>query len=213
MKIGVLLAGSGYLDGAEIRESVLTLLSLSKFSAEVVIMAPNIDQHHVVNHLTGEETMESRNVLTESARIARGEVLSIDKVDPAQLDALILPGGFGVAKNLSNLAFSGPSAEMLEEVKDLILSIHNANKPIGAICIAPAVINLIIPCSVTIGSDEQTSELITKLGGKHVTTQATEICIDEDKKIVSTPAYMLNASLYDISIGIENCVKKVIEMI
>lgn len=213
MKIGVLLAGSGYLDGAEIRESVLTLLALSKYNAEVVMMAPDIDQHHVVNHLTGQETDETRNVLTESARIARGDISAINKIDFNELNALIIPGGFGVAKNLSSLAFNGPKADMQQEVKELILSMHNTRKPIGTICISPAVINLVIPSNVTIGNDDQTAGVIQELGGNHTEKMATEICVDEENKIISTPAYMLEASLYDISIGIDKCVKKVIDMI
>ena len=133
--IGVIMAGCGYLDGAEIRESCTLLLSIDKQGASPAIFAPNIDQYHVVNHLTGEETGELRNVLLESARIARGEINDLSEIDMNELDGLIIPGGFGVAKNLSSLAFDGEKGRINPDFSKLLKDCHESNKPIGAICI------------------------------------------------------------------------------
>jgi enhancing lycopene biosynthesis protein 2 len=213
MKIGVLLAGCGHLDGAEIREAVLTYLALSRYSnVEVISMAPNRTQHHTINHITMQEQNSDRNILEESARIARGDIQDLAKIDPSELDALIIPGGFGVAKNFSNFAFKGSESEIENDIKTFVSQIIKNKKPLALICIAPAVINLIEPSTVTIGSDKTTATAIASLGGKHIDAKANEIIIDEQKKIVSTPAYMLDAPLCEISEGIEKCINKVIEL-
>ena len=214
--IGVILAGCGYLDGAEIREAVLTLLSIDQHGAKAKIFAPNIDQHHVVNHLSGEETNETRNVLLESARIARGEIQDLENLDMNELDALILPGGFGVAKNLSSLAFDGADAKINEKLNHVLHQALELKKPIGAICISPAVICLGInqaKPTLTIGTDGATANVIETLGGTHEQTQAHEVSIDEKNKIVSTPAYMHGeAPISKICIGIDKCIKKVLDL-
>jgi enhancing lycopene biosynthesis protein 2 len=215
-KIGVILAGNGYLDGAEIRESVLTLLAIDKCGGEVVMMAPDKPQHHVVDHMAGAEDNSSRNVLIESARIARGKIQNISEVNPDTLDALVMPGGFGVAKNLSNFAFEGAKGEMDTAIKDFILKIHNADKPIGVICISPAVICLALGDKnpeVTIGNDAGTAQAIEALGGKHIECKANEAHTDSKLKLVSTPAYMYDdAPIKDIAEGIEKCVQGVFEL-
>ena len=214
--IGVILAGCGYLDGAEIREAVLTLLAVDQHGAKAKIFAPNIDQHHVVNHLNGEETKETRNVLLESARIARGEIQDLQDLNMSELDAIILPGGFGVAKNLSTLAFDGPNGKINEQLNQVLHQALELKKPIGAICISPAVICLGIGKSnpeVTIGNDEGTAEAIKALGGTHVSLNPNESHIDTKNKIVSTPAYMYdNAPISQIFQGINDCVKNIIEL-
>ena len=214
-KIGVLLSGCGHLDGSEIREAVLTLLALDQYGAEALIMAPNIDQHHVVNHLTGEESNETRNVLVEASRIARGKIKALSEVKSSEIDALMIPGGFGAAKNLSNLAFEGAKGKLNQEVEEFLLAVHNEKKPIGAICIAPAVISLLfgrMGAEVTIGNDQGTADTIRSIGGKHSDCSASEVCVDSKLKIVSTPAYMYDdASLFKISQGINQCVKQVID--
>ncbi len=214
--IGVILAGCGYLDGAEIREAVLTLLAIDTRGAKARIFAPNINQHHVINHLSGEEQTETRNVLIESARIARGEIEDLNQLDLNTLDAIILPGGFGVAKNLSDLAFNGPNGKINEQLKIILQQAIELRKPIGAICISPAVICLGLgekSPSVTIGNDEGTAGAISSLGGIHHNKNADEIQVDEVNKIISTPAYMYDqASISDIAIGIDLCVQKVLEM-
>ena len=215
--IGVIMAGCGYLDGAEIREAVLTLLSIDKHEAKATIYAPNVDQHHVVNHLTGEETGESRNVLLETARIARGEVKDLSEVNMNELDALIIPGGFGVAKNLSSLAFDGPKGNIHSDFSKVLIDCHKSNKPIGAICISPAVICLALGKAqpeLTIGNDSSTAGVISELGGKHVDCEVHQIYTDEKNKIVSTPAYMYgDAPISKIAEGIDQCVNQVISLI
>lgn len=211
--IAVILSGCGYLDGAEIREAVLTLLYLDRSQANVSIFAPDIDQHHVVNHLSGEETSESRNVLVESARIARGDVNPLADLDSSAFDAVIIPGGFGVAKNLSDLAFKGAEAKAIPELKTLLESFLEQNKPIGVICISPAVlVASLSKGTVTIGEDEGTAEVITKMGGKHLTCATDEICIDEENKIISCSAYMRDDNIASIASGIEKLVTKVVEL-
>lgn len=213
MKIGVLLSGCGFLDGAEIRESVLTYLSLSRHNVEVSTYAPNRYQYHVVNHLTSEQEEGKRNILEEAARITRGDILPLEKCNPKELDGLILPGGFGVAKNFSNFAFSGSEAQMSSDIQEVLSAFLAQKKPIGTICISPAVINLIKPCKVTIGEDPQTASVIKSLGGTHVEAKANSIIFDEENNIVSTPAYMLEAPLYQIAEGIDKCVSKVVELV
>ena len=215
--IAVILSGCGYLDGAEIRESVLTLLALDQTGACSHIYAPDVDQHHVINHLSGEEVkIETRNVLTESARIARGSVKDIKELDMKTVDAIVVPGGFGVAKNLSSLALKGPDGEINKSFKNVLQEAITLKIPIGAICISPAVICLALGSKspeVTIGEDEGTAGAIESMGGIHIKTYANEIHIDEKNKIVSTPAYMYDdASISDVYEGISKCVKKVIDL-
>lgn len=214
--VAVILSGCGYLDGSEIREAVITLLELDKAGAAVQCFAPNINQLHVVDHISGKESPgESRNVLTESARIARGKVKELQHLRQKNFDALILPGGFGVAKNLSNLATKGDQATVLPEFKDIILDFIKSEKPIGAICISPAVLTAAvrgeISPSVTIGDD--TDDLIKNLGGKHSKCPTEGIYVDETNKIISCSAYMRDdAKISDVASGIAKLVKKVIEI-
>lgn len=210
-RIGVLLAGCGYLDGAEVHEAVLTLLALDEAGAEAVCMAPDIPQRKVVNHLTGEEMPESRNVLIESARIARGQIQAVSDVDPDTLDALILPGGFGAALNLSDFALSGANQQIDASVANMVTTVHEAGKPIGAICIAPAIIAKLIPgVKLTIGNDSGTANALESMGATHQDCVVTEIVVDEEKRVVSSPAYMLGPWVKDVAAGIRSCVKAVV---
>lgn len=217
-KIGVLLSGCGVYDGAEIHESVLTLLALDRLGVEAVCMAPDVAQHHVIDHRTGKPSGETRNVLTESARIARGEIRDLATVHAGELDALILPGGFGAAKNLSDFAFAGGDARALPDVTRLVREVHAQKKPIGFMCIAPAVAAAIfhgtgVRPRITIGNDEGTASAIEKLGSCHVDRAVGEIEIDAEQRIVSTPAYMLAGRISEAASGIDALVAKVVEMI
>jgi enhancing lycopene biosynthesis protein 2 len=170
-QVAVILSGCGVYDGAEIHESVLTLLAIAKQDAEYTIFAPNTNQHHVINHLKGEPTEETRNVLVEAARIARGTIKPLSEFTATNFDALVLPGGFGAAKNLSSLAFDGPNCSVETETARAVKETHAAGKPIGALCIAPAVIAKILgEVTVTIGQDEGTAQAIEAMGGNHMTT-------------------------------------------
>tara|TARA_B100001123_G_scaffold91726_1_gene105677 strand:- start:284 stop:937 length:654 start_codon:yes stop_codon:yes gene_type:complete len=214
-KVGLVLSGCGVNDGSEIHEAVITMLELDKAGAEMVLMAPNIDQLHVINHATGEEMDDSRNVLIESARISRGNIEDIAGVTSENLDALIFPGGFGVSKNLSDYAMSGMECSVNPDVLRLSREVHNDQKPIGVICIAPAIMAKILAgdTELTIGFDEQTAADIDAMGAKHVLCPVDEIVIDKEKKVVSTPAYMEAKSIKEAASGIEKLVAEILSMI
>lgn len=213
-KVAVILSGCGVYDGAEIHESVLTLLRLDQRGAEVQCFAPDIPQHHVVNHLTGEETQETRNVLVESARIARGAIKDIREADVNEFDALIVPGGFGAAKNLSDLAIQGAACRVESQLLTLAEAFAVAGKPVGLICISPALAAKIYGPGVTctIGNDPDTAAAITKMGGLHEECEVTEIVEDTARKLVTTPAYMVAKSISEAAAGINKLVDRVLEL-
>jgi len=209
-KFAVVLSGCGVFDGAEIHEATLTLLAIAQQGATYEIFAPDMEQHHVINHLTGQEMPEKRNVLVESARIARGKIKPLSEFSPSGFDALILPGGFGAAKNLSTVAFHGPDASVNKDVEKVVKAMHAAGKPIGALCIAPAVIAKILgDVEVTIGQDPGTAQAIEKMGGKHVKTTHGEVTVDRKNKIFTTPCYMLDATIVQIYEGARNVVNEI----
>jgi enhancing lycopene biosynthesis protein 2 len=213
MKIAVILSGCGVYDGAEIHEAVLTMLAIVKNGASYEVFAPNVMQHHVVNHLTGEVMKESRNVLTESARIARGKIKALAEYKVSDFDAVVFPGGFGVAKNLCSYAFDSTAMKVDRVVEKVIRETHEAGKPIGALCISPVLITKVLgSIETTVGNDKQTAESIEKMGGKHKVAGHGEIVTDRANKIVSSPCYMLNATIEDISKGAENLVRALIDM-
>jgi len=215
-KVGVLLSGCGVYDGSEIHEAVLTLLFLDQAGAEVVCMAPNSDQMHVINHLTQEVSSEKRNVLVESARIARGDIRDIKDIKATDLDALIIPGGFGAAKNLSDFAVKGAGATVHGEVERLLNEMVASGKPIGAICIAPATLTRAVATQkpeVTIGNDAGTAAAIEQMGGRHHNCSVDMIHIDKQNHLVTTPAYMLGPDIKNVAIGIEKLVNQVISMV
>ncbi len=211
-KIGVVLAGSGVMDGSEIHEAVLTLYFLDRSGAEIVCMAPDVNQLDVVNHLKGEPSDETRNVLVEAARIARGDIKDIKEIKASGLDALIFPGGYGAAKNLCNFAVKGADCIVNPEVERLIKEMHEAGKPIGFICIAPVIAAKVLGAEVTIGSDKDTAAAIEKMGGKHVIREVEDIVFDGKNNVVSTPAYMLGPSISKVALGIGKLVDKVLEL-
>jgi enhancing lycopene biosynthesis protein 2 len=214
-KIGVLLSGCGVFDGTEIHEAVITLLALDRKGAQALCMAPDMDQFHVMNHLTGEAADEKRNVLVESARIARGNVTDIKTMSAADMDALIMPGGGGAAKNLSNFAIKGKDADVHPEVRRLIRELVDAGKPVGAICISPAVLAKILgdkQPEVTIGNDRGTAESITAMGGIHKPCAVDMIHVDRTNKLVTSPAYMLGPGIKDVAAGIEKLVDEILSI-
>jgi enhancing lycopene biosynthesis protein 2 len=213
-KVAVILSGCGVYDGAEIHESVITLLRLDQRGAQVQCFAPNIAQLHVINHLTGEEMPESRNVLVESARIARGDVKDLREARAEDFDALIVPGGFGSAKNLSNFAVEGAGCSVQPEVLALTEAFAEAGKPVGLICISPALAAKIYGPGVTctIGTDADTAAAVTKMGGTHEECLVTDIVEDTARKLVSTPAYMLAQNISEAASGINKLVDRVLEL-
>lgn len=210
-KFAVVLSGNGVYDGAEIHEATLTLLAIKKLGADYSIFAPDIAQHHVVNHLTGEEMPETRNVLVESARIARGKISNLNSFNAREFDALIFPGGFGVAKNLSTWAFNGPDCKVNSDVEKAIKDMSSLQKPIGALCISPVVIAKILGnVEVTIGQDKATAEAVEKTGARHVNTTHGDVVRDTHRPIFTTPCYMLDADIVQIADGAENIVKAIL---
>ena len=213
-KIAVILSGCGVYDGAEIHESVITLLRLDQRGAQVQCFAPNISQLHVINHLTGDEMPESRNVLVESARIARGNIKDIRDANVEDFDALIVPGGFGAAKNLSNFAIEGAGCTVQPDVLALTEAFAEAGKPVGLICISPALAAKIYGPGVTctIGNDADTAAAMNKMGATHADCAVTDIVEDKARKLVSTPAYMLAQSISEAASGINKLVDRVLEL-
>jgi len=217
-KIAVVLAGCGVNDGSEIHEAVATLLALKRNGADYQCFAPDKPQHHVINHAKGEETGEKRNVLVESARIARGEIKPLDKYNPADFDGLVFPGGFGAAKNLCTFAFDGASCTIDAQVKDAILKTNAAGKAVGAVCIAPVVVAKAFEGSgkkvkLTIGNDPGVAGIIEGWGAKHENFPVDKACVDMENKIFSAPAYMLAQDIAEAASGIEDMVSKMIKAI
>ncbi len=211
-RVGIVLSGCGVYDGAEIHEAVLTLLAVDRAGAQAVCFAPDKPQFHVVNHLTGEVTDDNRNILVESARIARGNIQPLSQADASQLDALIVPGGFGAAKNLSDFATEGAACQVDESLALLTQEIYKQNKPIGFICIAPALLPKLLgePVRVTIGNDIDTAECIEEMGGTHIVCPVDDIVVDAQHKVVTTPAYMLANSISEAAKGIDKLVERVL---
>ena len=217
-KVGVVLSGCGAQDGAEIHESVITLLALDRAGADVTIMAPDMNQFHVINHLNNEEIDTSRNILIESARIARGNIVDVANVTGDELDALIFPGGTGMAKNIFDYAMVGPDCTVIKDVQRLTMEIIESGKPLGAICIAPVMVAKVLQKmgrsgKVTGGCNEQITTDINSMGIETESAGADEIVVDEKNKIVSTPAYVEAKSIQEAAEGIEKLVIKVLEMV
>lgn len=226
MKIGVLLSGCGVYDGAEIQEAVLTLLAIEEIDAEAICISIDKEQYHVVNHLNGQEMDESRNMLIESARIARGNIQDINNIDPADIDALVIPGGFGSAKNFTKWAFSGPEGDILPEVKLLLVNMINIGKPIAALCVSPVVMAKALEGSsinpnLTIGSKndpspydiEEFSKGLQSVGMRTENKSVQEILVDRNNKIITAPCYMMEANIVEIRENIRSAIQALKELI
>lgn len=226
MKIGVIFSGSGVFDGTEIHEGVFTLLSIKKAGGEAVCFAPDIDQHHVINHITGKEMNEKRNVLVESARIARGDIQSLNQFDASDVDALILPGGFGAAKNLTKWAFSGPDGEINSQVKDAIVSMVKIGKPVAGLCMGPTVIAKAlegsgVEATLTVGTTEEASPYeidsisqgMEKAGAKTVMKNIYEVSVDTQNKIVTAPCYMMEADILQVRNNVQKAVDELVKLV
>ncbi len=215
-KVGVILSGCGVYDGAEIHESVITMLALDRAGAEMVICAPDREQMHVINHHTGEVAEgESRNVRVESARIARGPVADVTEIDAGDLDALILPGGFGAAKNLCTFAVAGADCDIDPGVAALVREVHSQGKPVAAVCIAPVLLAKVLGAEgpeLTIGTDAGTAGALESMGATHVACPVNEFVVDRERKLITSPAYMLAGSISEAAEGIEKTVKALMEM-
>lgn len=216
MKIGVLLSGCGVYDGAEIQEAVLTLLAIDEMGDEAICLSIDAIQHHVINHQTGEEMKEQRNMLVESSRISRGNITSIDKINPSDIDGLVIPGGFGSAKNFTNWALQGPDGTIRNDVKLLLVNLINIGKPVVALCVSPVVVakalqDSSIQVNLTIGSKDYASPYsiqsfqdgLSKVGANTEDKSINEILIDKENKIITAPCYMMEASISQIRSNIK----------
>ena len=218
IEVGVVLSGCGVQDGSEIYEAVLTILALEKAGVKILAMAPDVQQAEVVNHYTGAETrMETRDVLSESARITRGKIQAINAVSEQSLDALILVGGYGAAKNLCTYANDGPTGKVNEELRELLVKMNKLGKPIGAMCIASVVVAMALRDTgehtiLTVGSDEKVAADLEQMGAKHQNTRVDQICYDSTHNIVSTPAFMLAESAMQCETGINKLVDQVVSI-
>lgn len=226
MKIGILLSGCGVYDGAEIQESILAMLAIEEIGGTVIPISVNKNQHHVINHLTGKEMNETRNMMIESSRISRGNVVDINSISPADIDALVIPGGFGSAKNFTTWAFEGSDSTILPEVKLLLVNMVNVGKPIVALCVSPVVVakafeGSSIHSEMTIGSINSKSpydisSFNSGLQLTSVTTEnktITEIHIDKTNKIITAPCYMMDASLLEVRNNIKQAIDALKELI
>jgi enhancing lycopene biosynthesis protein 2 len=203
----IILAGCGVYDGAEIHEAVMAMYAVMKNGAEYQLFAPDIAQHHVVNHLTGAEMPETRNVLVESARIARGKIKPLTDLDMRSFDALLFPGGFGVAKNLCSFAFKGADCEVHPQVSKVVREAVSLRKPVGALCISPVILAKVLgEVEITIGSDTGTAAAVEKMGAKHRNTSHGQVVTDTRHKVFTTPCYMLDATILQIAEGADNLV-------
>jgi len=206
-KFAIILAGCGVYDGAEIHEAVMSMYAVMKNGGEYEVFAPDIVQHHVVNHLTGAEMPETRNVLVESARIARGKIRPVTKLDLRDFDALLFPGGFGVAKNLCSYAFKGAECKVNPEIAILIKEAVSLRKPVGALCISPVLLASVLgDVELTIGNDVSTAADVEKMGAKHKITTHGQVVYDSKYKVFTTPCYMLDATILQIAEGADNIV-------
>jgi enhancing lycopene biosynthesis protein 2 len=212
-KFAIILAGCGVYDGAEIHEAVMSMYAVMKNGAEYQVFAPDISQHHVVNHLTGVEMTETRNVLVESARIARGKIKPLTKLNMREYDALIFPGGFGVAKNLCSFAFKGENCEVHPQVTEVVREAVSLRKPIGALCISPVLLAKVLGgIEITIGDDKGTASAVEKMGAKHIKTTHGQVVADSKHKVFTTPCYMLDATILQVAEGADNIVKAMLKV-
>lgn len=219
MKIGILLSGCGVYDGAEIQESILSMLAIEEIGGTVIPISVNKNQHHVINHLTGEEMNETRNMMIESARICRGNVIDINSISPADIDALVIPGGFGSAKNFTSWAFNGPDGTIMPEVKLLLVNLINVGKPIVALCVSPIVLakafeDSNIKTQMTIGSHESPSPYdissfnsgLNATGVSTITKELGDIHVDVTNKIITAPCYMMTATIFEVRNNIQRAI-------
>ena len=211
-KFAVIISGCGAFDGAEIHEAVLTLLAIDRQGASYQVFAPDIDQYHVVNHFTGKVMEDKRNVLVEAARIARGEIMPLRDLDASAFDALIMPGGFGAAKNLCTWAYDGDNCKVNPDVEKAIRTMLAKKKPVAAMCIAPVILAKIISgTNLTTGHDKSSGDFIRKTGSAYTTSNHGEVVIDEANLVFSTPCYMLDASISQVAEGADNIVREMLK--
>jgi enhancing lycopene biosynthesis protein 2 len=215
IRVGVVLGGCGVFDGSEIHEAVSILIALDRRGASIQCMAPDVEQ--TIDHVTKKPASPARNVLRESARIARGKIIPIEQAKPDELDALVFPGGYGAVKNLCTFAMDGVQCKVNPHVERLVSQMHAAKKPIGAACIAPVLLAKVLggkgaQPKLTIGTDAKTASALEEMGARHVETGPVEICQDEENRLVTTPCYMNDVGPWTVFQGAERMVEEVLKM-
>lgn len=215
LKLGVILSGCGVQDGSEIHEATLLLLAIDRAGATAVCFAPDKPQADVVDHFSGRPENGARNVLAESARLARGEIRPLSEARPEDLDAVLLPGGYGAAKNLCSFAKDGAACTVDPELERLLKGMRAAGKPIGAACIAPVILAKVFGAEkplVTIGTDAATAKAVEAMGARHQARKAAEVAVDRERKLASTPAYMLAGRVSEVADSLDALVRAVLEL-
>ena len=208
----VILCGCGALDGSEIHEAVMTLLAIERYECRYSVFAPDENQYHVINMFTKEEMSEKRNMLVEAARIARGNIQPLSELDLNQFDALVLPGGYGAAKNLSTYAFDGANITVYPPLVEIVKTAHQKQMPIGALCIAPVILAKVLGnITITVGNDPATIANVEQMGATHVNTQEGEVIADKANRVFTTPCYMLSATIADIADSADNLIRTILE--
>ncbi|MDD4847660.1 MAG: isoprenoid biosynthesis glyoxalase ElbB [Bacteroidales bacterium] len=211
-KFAIILSGCGVFDGSEIHETVTTLLAIKKYKSDYQIFAPDYNQTQVINHITGQEMDEKRNILIESARIARGNIKNLNEYQPENFDGIIFPGGFGVAKNFCDYAFKGVECQVNTEIVEALQKTIKAEKLIGAECISPVMIAAVLKgATVTIGTDSTTAMHIAALNGKHVNAQHDDVVYDPKFRLFTTPCYMNSQDILQVWESAEAMVKAMVD--
>ncbi|HCU58599.1 MAG TPA: isoprenoid biosynthesis protein ElbB [Alphaproteobacteria bacterium] len=215
-KFAIVLSGCGRADGSEIHEATCAMLAIDCLGLTYQCFAPNIKQAAVVNHLTGQKENEERNVLVESARLARGNILDLKDYNPDDYDAIVFPGGLGAVINWCDFSVSGVSCDVDSSVRKAILESNKKGVVIGAMCIAPVVIAKVLGSKgvhVTIGNDKGVAAAIERTGAVHENKDVVDVCVDELRKVVTTPAYMLASSIKEVCEGADNMIKAMVKLI
>jgi enhancing lycopene biosynthesis protein 2 len=219
--IAIVLAGCGRADGSEITEAVSCLVHLARLGAEYRCFAPDAPQAEVVNHITGKPEGQSRNMMVEAARIARGEIAPLSTLKAADFDAVIFPGGYGAAKNLCTFARDGENCTVDPDVERVVKGFHSAGKPIGMCCIAPVIGARVLGKArggpgvrVTIGEDPGAAAAIGRMGSTNIPKAVTEAFVDEANRLATSPAYMYgDATPWEVFQGIGEMIERTLEMV
>ncbi len=219
-QVAVVLAGNGRGDGSEIHEASSCLIHLDRHKIAYRCFAPDKPQADVIDHVTGKPTHETRNVMVESARISRGEISPLAKLDVDAFAGIVFPGGYGAAKNLCTFAKDGPNCTVDPDVERVVKGFRAKNKPIAMCCIAPVIAAKVLGtsvggpgCEVTIGEDAATAGAIAKMGSKNIARPVTEAVVDTKNRLVTTPAYMCDSGPYGVFTGIGRMIDEFVKMI
>ncbi|KYM88847.1 hypothetical protein ALC53_02612 [Atta colombica] len=203
------------LDGTEISEAISTAIHLQHKKMKPLFYAPDIEICGVVNHFTKEmNTENSRNALVESARLARGCIKPLHECEACTHDALIIPGGFGAARILSNFAEKGTDCTVLPDLEKLIEDFHCDKKPIGTMCIANALVAKVLKgVKITLGKESPKNDWphadaikkVKDMGAKIEMKDVKGVTFDKNFGVLSTPAWLYEpATFSDIYDGIDN---------